>query len=226
MTPDGGRGRFITIEGGEGAGKSTQSRLLAAALERTGRTVVLTREPGGSPGAEEIRRLLVEGEPGRWTAMTEALLHSAARSDHLDRLIRPALAAGRWVVCDRFVDSTTAYQGYGHGLPLEQVVALNRLVAGPTMPDLTVILDMPAKAGLDRAGRRERTNGAGEDRYERMARTFHDRLREGFVEISLAEPERCVLIDATGTVDEVAAAIAGVVEERLGLSPNLGVNVP
>lgn len=217
------QGRFITIEGGEGAGKSSQTRLLAANLERAGRTVVLTREPGGSSGAEEIRRLLVEGEPGRWSAMTEALLHSAARADHLERLVRPALAAGKWVICDRFVDSTTAYQGYGHGLQLEQVVALNRLVAGSTMPDLTIILDLPVEVGLARAGGREQASPSGEDRYERMAHAFHERLREGFTEIALAEPERCVLIDATAEEEEVAAVIAGVVEERLGPEgPDLG----
>ncbi len=225
MTAD-GRGRFITIEGGEGAGKSTQARLLAANLERAGRGVVLTREPGGVAGAEEIRRLLVSGEPGRWAPMTEALLHSAARAEHLERVIRPALAEGKWVVCDRFVDSTTAYQGYGHGLALEQVVALNRLVAGPTMPDLTVILDIAVGTGLVRAGKREQDAATGEDRYERMARAFHERLREGFIEIALAEPDRCVLIDTSGGVEDVAAAIAGVVEERLGLGPRLERGAP
>lgn len=217
MAADAGQGRFITIEGGEGAGKSTQVRLLAENLERVGLGVLQTREPGGAPGAEDIRRLLVEGEPGRWTPMTEALLHSAARADHLERVVRPALAAGKWVVCDRFVDSTTAYQGYGHGLQLEQVVALNRLVAGPTMPDLTLILDLPVEEGLRRASGREQAVSSGEDRYERMALAFHQRLREGFTEIALAEPDRCVLIDASGGPDEIAAAIAGVVEERLGL---------
>lgn len=215
MTGETSQGKFITLEGGEGAGKSTQARLLAANLERVGLSLVLTREPGGAPGAEEIRRLLVEGEPGRWTAMTEALLHSAARADHLERLVRPALAAGNWVVCDRFVDSTTAYQGYGHGLDPERIVALNRIVTGSTMPDLTLILDLPVAEGLARADGRNSTNGQNEDRYERMGRDFHERLREGFLAIARAEPERCVVIDARAPVEEVAAAIAGAVEERL-----------
>lgn len=215
MTGETSQGKFITLEGGEGAGKSTQARLLAANLERVGLSLVLTREPGGAPGAEEIRRLLVEGEPGRWTAMTEALLHSAARADHLERLVRPALAAGNWVVCDRFVDSTTAYQGYGHRLDPERIVALNRIVTGSTMPDLTLILDLPVAEGLARADGRNSTNGQNEDRYERMGRDFHERLREGFLAIARAEPERCVVIDARAPVEEVAAAIAGAVEERL-----------
>ena len=215
MTVETSRGKFITLEGGEGTGKSTQARLLAANLERVGLVPVLTREPGGAPGAEEIRRLLVAGEPGRWTAMTEALLHSAARADHLDRLVRPALASGSWVVCDRFTDSTIAYQGFGHGLDPTRIVELNRIVTGDTVPDLTVILDLPVTEGLARAGGRERADGSGEDRYERMDFDFHERLREGFLAIARAEPERCVVIDARAPEEEVAAAIAGAVEERL-----------
>ncbi|HEX9809147.1 MAG TPA: dTMP kinase [Alphaproteobacteria bacterium] len=212
------RGRFITLEGGEGAGKSTHARLLADHLKARGLSVLLTREPGGAPGAEEIRRLLVSGEPGRWTPMTEALLHSAARAEHVARLIAPALAEGRWVVCDRFADSTMAYQGYGHGLGCETVAALNALVTRSCCPDLTLILDLPVADGLARARAREGDNSAGEDRYERMNHDFHERLREGYLEIARAEPGRCVVIDARDTVEAVQAAIRAAAAERLDVS--------
>src|SRR5260221_12862337 len=146
--------RFITFEGGEGGGKTTQIRLLAEALQRIGQIVRLTREPGGAPGAEDIRRLLVEGDPRRWTPETEALLHFAARADHLDRVIRPALAASQWVLCDRFADSTIAYQGYGQGLDLAWLQALRQHVVGRTEPGLTIILDLPVEVGLARAPNR------------------------------------------------------------------------
>ena len=144
------RGRFITFEGGEGAGKSTQIRVLAAALERAGKTVCLTREPGGSGGAEQIRELLVTGDPDRWDAMTELLLLYAARKDHVRRLIEPALENGTWVLCDRFADSTMAYQGYGHGLDRSKIAALHKIVLGDLSPDLTIILDLDPEAGLAR----------------------------------------------------------------------------
>jgi dTMP kinase len=211
------RGRFITLEGGEGAGKSTQVARLAAFLKGFGRDVLETREPGGAPGAEAIRALLVSGEPGRWTPMTEALLHSAARADHLARSLIPSLADGKWVVCDRFTDSTLAYQGYGHGLGPERVRALNDLVTGGLKPDLTFILDLPVAVGLDRAGGRVPVAAGAEDRYERMGRDFHERLREGFLAIARAEPGRCVVIDAAADVDAVARAIARTVNERFGL---------
>jgi dTMP kinase len=203
-------GRFITFEGGEGAGKSTQVKLLAQALAERGRDVVLTREPGGSTGAEEIRKLLVSGEPGRWDGVTEALLHYAARRDHLTRTVWPALAAGRWVVSDRFADSTMAYQGYGHALGREPIERLHAVAVGGFAPDLTLILDLPPKAGVARAHARR----DGEDRYERMDLTFHERLRDGFLDIAAREPNRCVVIDASGSVEAVHAAILAQIEAR------------
>ncbi len=209
-----GGGRFITFEGGEGVGKSTQAALLVAALERAGLPVLRTREPGGAPGAEEIRRLLVEGAPGRWDALGEALLVTAARRDHLVNTVWPALEAGRWVVADRFADSTLAYQGYAGGVPLRQLRQLYRIVAGDFAPDLTLILDVPAEIGLARAKQR---GGAGEDRFERMGLAFHAKLRAGFRAIARREAERCVLIDATADVGAVHAAVRAAIAERLAL---------
>lgn len=208
------RGRFITLEGGEGAGKSTQLRLLADSLAACGIDVVLTREPGGSPGAEEIRRLLVSGEPGRWGGMTEALLHTAARRDHLERTVWPALDSGRWVLCDRFFDSTMAYQGYGQGLRRATIDALQHVALGDFRPDLTLILDLAVEAGLARANARR----GGEDRYERMDLEFHARLRDGFLDIARREPERCAVIDAAHPVEAVQAAILDVVTRRLTIA--------
>jgi dTMP kinase len=207
-------GRFITFEGGEGAGKSTQIGLLAEALRRRGLAVETTREPGGSPGAELVRRLLVEGDTGRWDPVTEALLHSAARREHLVRTVWPALNEGRWVLSDRFADSTLAYQGYGHGVPRATLDELYRLTAGDFAPDLTIILDLAVDQGLARAAGR----GGAEDRYERMSRDFHERLRQGFLAIARADPRRCVVVPASGSVAEVHAAALKAVEERL-LSP-------
>lgn len=206
------RGRFITLEGGEGAGKSTQAELLAQGLGEAGLAVLATREPGGAPGAEQIRALLVDGAVDRWDAATEALLHFAARRDHLVRTVWPALEEGRWVVCDRFADSTMAYQGYGLGLGREAVECLYRVAVGDFAPDLTLILDLPVAAGLRRAAGR-----GGEQRYERMGLDFHERLREGFLDIARREPDRCVVVDAAGEVAEVQAAIRTVVSERLEL---------
>lgn len=206
-------GRFITLEGGEGGGKSTQTRLLADFLGDRGKEVVLTREPGGSPGAEQIRSLLVDGDTHRWDATTEALLHFAARRDHLVNTVMPALERGAWVVCDRFADSTMAYQGYGHGLPREALARLYDFAVGALKPDLTLILDLPVETGLARAAGR----GGGEDRYERMDRGFHERLRQGFLEIARAEPARCVVIDATEGEASVNRRIIAALEERLAL---------
>src|SRR5205809_3277586 len=164
------RGRFISIEGGEGAGKSTQVGLLAAALGRAGIPVQATREPGGSPGGEAIRRLLLEGERERWDAISEALLLVAARRDHVTRVIAPAVAQGVWVVSDRFADSTMAYQGYGRGLGLQDLATLHRFALGDFAPDLTVILDLPVEIGLTRAAAR-----AAADRFESLDREFHER---------------------------------------------------
>ncbi|MEE8141255.1 MAG: dTMP kinase [Alphaproteobacteria bacterium] len=211
------RGKFITLEGGEGVGKSTQSKRLAEFLEDRGITVSRTREPGGSDGGEQIRRLLVEGAPGRWTPLTEAFLYAAARADHVAHLIEPALAEGRWVISDRFTDSTLAYQGFGHGLPLDAVAQLNALAAGELKPDLTFILAAPVGDGLARARARtdERDEAAREDRYERMNEGFHQRVAEGYLTIARSEPERCVVVDTTRPVDQVARVISATVGERL-----------
>jgi dTMP kinase len=208
------RGRFITIEGGDGAGKTTQAGLLAAALERHGIRVRLTREPGGSPGGEAIRRLLLDGKIDHWDAVGEALLLVAARRDHVTALIAPALARGTWVVCDRFADSTLAYQGYGRGLAIEQLVALHRFALGDFAPDLTVILDV----AVEIAGARAALRAAGNDRFEGLDRGFRERLREGFRRIAAAEPGRCALIDASCPVETVHAAILAAAKRRLGLS--------
>jgi dTMP kinase len=198
--------RFITFEGGEGGGKSTQLRLLAEALRQAGETVVTTREPGGAPGAEEIRKLLVEGEPGRWPADAEALLHFAARAEHLAKVIRPALEAGQWVLCDRFADSTIAYQGYGQGLDLAWLQVLRTRIVSETEPGLTLLLDLPVDIGLGRVREQQR--------YERMGRAFHERLHAGFLAIAKAEPERCVVIDATRGIEAVAADVRAAVAQR------------
>ena len=207
------RGKFITLEGGEGTGKTTHAGQLADALSRSGVDTEVTREPGGAPGAEEIRALLVVGEIGRWQPLTEALLHFAARHEHLTRTVLPALESGRWVVCDRFADSTVAYQGYGHGLGSETIRRLNDLVLGDFAPDLTLILDLPVEEGLRRASRR---TAGHEDRYERMDLGFHERLRGGFLEIARNAPERCAVVAADATAEEVQAAIRAVVSQRLG----------
>ena len=205
-------GRFITLEGGEGTGKSTQALRLAARLTGRGRRVVTTREPGGSPGAESIRELLVTGAADRWSPITEALLMYAARRDHIERTIAPALAAGDWVVCDRFADSTRAYQGAGGGAPASFIQALERYVLGETRPDLTLVLDLPVEVGLARAAGR----GGEEARFEGKDLEFHQRLRAGFLEIARREPVRCVVIDAAGDADTVAARVWDVVAARLG----------
>lgn len=205
------KGKFITFEGGEGTGKSTQVTLLAEALRGAGRDVVTTREPGGAPGAEEIRKLLVNGAPDRWSPISEALLNNAARAEHLDKTVFPALEAGQWVISDRFADSTLAYQGYGHGLARQALDHISSAVLGDFKPDLTIIFDLDLKTGLKRAGAR----GQGEDRFERMGQDFHERLRQGFLQIARDEPNRCVVIDASDTIEQVAAAIKIVVSERL-----------
>ena len=207
-------GRLITLEGGEGAGKSTQLTRLAGSLANRGIKIVTTREPGGAPGSELIRRLLVEGDPDRWDPETEALLHYAARREHLRSTIRPALERGDWVISDRFSDSTMAYQGYGHGLGRDWIARLHTTALGDFRPDLTLILDLPVEEGLRRAGRR----AGDETRYERMDGGFHERMRQGFLAIAEAEPERCVLIDAIGTEQTVAGEILRVVTARLPTS--------
>ncbi len=199
------RGKFITLEGGEGTGKSTQIPLLCKSLEQAGFDIVATREPGGTPSAEEIRQLLVNGEPGRWQPLTEALLHSAARNEHVAELIRPALESGRWVVCDRFADSTMAYQGCVQGIGVEAVETLTQAVAADCLPDLTLILDLDPAQGLARAG--SRSENGNEDRYERMGDDFHLKLRQAFLDIAAKEPQRCAVIDASGAPEDVQAII-------------------
>ena len=185
-----------------------------AALGAAGREVVETREPGGSPGAEEIRELLIHGEVGRWDALSEALLHFAARRDHVVRIIKPALAEGEWVLCDRFADSTMAYQGYGHGLGREVIERIYEITVGDLKPDLTVVLDLPVEEGLSRAEARNK----GGTRYERMDAAFHERLREGFLEIAQGDPARCLIVDATAPIKKVRETIKAAVQGRLGVT--------
>ena len=204
-------GRFITLEGGEGAGKSTQVVRLKEWLERQGHEVVATREPGGAPGAEMVRKLLVEGPVERWDGVTEALLHFAARRDHLRSTVWPALKRGAWVISDRFADSTMAYQGYGHGADRTMLGGLYDMAVGEFCPDLTLILDLPVEIGLARAASRRGT----ETRYESLPIAFHERVRAGFLDIAAVDPGRCVVIDANRDIDTIAAAIAEAVTSRL-----------
>ena len=209
------RGRFISFEGGEGAGKTTQIRRLAERLQPLVSEVTLTREPGGSPGAEALRDLLVRGEVDRWAPLSETLILYAAREDHLERLIRPALDRGGWVLTDRFADSTRAYQGAGGGAPAGVIDALEAAVVGRTRPDLTLILDLPVEEGLARAAHR----GGGEERFERKGHAFHARLRRGFLDIAAAEPDRCAVVDAALSLDEVAERVWAAVRDRLSPGP-------
>jgi dTMP kinase len=206
-------GRFITLEGGEGVGKSTQAQLLAERLAGLGIDVVKTREPGGSPGAEIVRDIVLSGLAKPFGPQAETLLFAAARRDHVESLIRPALAADKWVICDRFIDSTRVYQGIlgQAGRPL--VRALERITVGDAMPDLTVILDLPAEVGLARA--LARRAGGAPDRFEGEDLGFHQRLNAAFREIAEEEPNRCVLIDADRPAEAVAADIWAKVAERL-----------
>jgi dTMP kinase len=206
-------GRLITLEGGEGAGKTTQARRLAGALRSIGLEVLETREPGGSPGAEDIRRLLTTGKVARWSPLAETLLHCAARADHLRRTIRPALKAGRWVISDRFVDSTMAYQGYGHGLDRGFIAKLSEVVLDGLTPDLTLVFDLPVEQGLQRARQRV----GREDRYERMDPAFHEALRSGFLAIAKSVPERCVIIDSSGDEEATWRQVQAAVRRRFGL---------
>jgi len=207
------RGRFITLEGGEGAGKSVQARRLEARLKAAGLEVVRTREPGGSPHAEALRKVILSGFARPFGPEGEALMFAAARIDHLDQTILPALKRGRWVVCDRFADSTRAYQGAAGNLPADYVSRLERVVVGDARPDLTLILDLPPEAGLDRASSRRGAGGA--DRFEAEDIGFHRTLRRAFLDIAAAEPERCAVVDALKSEDDVEADIWAAVEARL-----------
>ena len=207
------RGRFITFEGGEGTGKSTHVARLAERLKQFGVGVQVTREPGGSPGAEIMRYVILSGVAKPFGAEAEAVLFAAARDDHLKTVIRPALERGIWVICDRFADSTRVYQGVAGDVDTRSIRALERIVVGDTKPDLTFILDVPAALGMQRAAKRR---GAGDaDRFEKEALAFHEKLRDGFLMLAASEPERCVLIDATASKDEVADQIWRIVVDRL-----------
>lgn len=209
------KGFFITLEGGEGSGKTTQIKRLADTLKAAGRETVITREPGGTPEAEKIRDLLVRRDGGDWTPLTECLLLFAARVMHVEKLIKPALAAGKVVISDRFADSTRAYQSYGHGLPLQTVESLNALSLGTFQPDLTFILDMDVEEGLARSGKRLAAARSAEDKFESLDMDFHRRLRNGYLEIAKMNPARCVVIDAGRGMDDVARDLAAAVMERL-----------
>jgi dTMP kinase len=210
-----GRGRFITLEGGEGTGKSTQVKLLAQRLEAMGISVVVTREPGGSPGAEVLRDFILSGKAAPFGPAGEAILFSAARIDHIDQTIAPALARGAWVICDRFADSTRAYQGAAGKLDPAMIASLERVAVGDVRPDLTLVLDLAPKKGLARAAARRGKRGKA-DRFEREGAPFHKALRQAFLDIARAEPRRCAIIDADKPPKEVAQAIWASVRERLG----------
>lgn len=207
-------GRFITLEGGEGAGKSTLAKGLAAALAKRGVEAVITREPGGTPNAEALRALLVEGEPGRWSPLAETLLLYAAREDHVRNLIAPALARGAWVICDRFHDSTRAYQGAAGGLPASKISEIHAASLGEFLPDLTLIVDLDPAEGL------ARTRSRGEDptRFERQPDAFHAALRQAFLDIAKAEPERCAVLDGAEPPQAVLDRALALIDERRGRS--------
>ena len=205
-------GLFVTLEGGEGAGKSTLARALQAALNNRGREVVLTREPGGTPGAEEIRNLLVKGDTERWSAMTEALLFYAARIDHVEKIIQPAMARGAIVISDRFADSTMAYQGAAGGIALTQLKKLHKLVLNDFQPELTLLVDIPPETGLART----RDRLGLEVRFESKALAFHERLRACFHQLAADEPGRFVTLNGTEPQEVVADRALKALLERLG----------
>ncbi|MBP0443882.1 dTMP kinase [Roseomonas sp. SSH11] len=209
--PGTARGRFITLEGGEGAGKTTLARTLAAMLAEAGLPVLRTREPGGAPGAEALRKLILGQGP--WDPMAEAMLHFAARREHVARSLEPALAAGVWVVCDRFADSTLAYQGAGQGLSRDAWERLCDLALGSLRPDLTLMLDLPVERGMDRALSRGDAN-----RYEMQGDEFHARVRAAFLDIAGREPGRCAVLDASRPVAQVLELARGAIHGRLGFA--------
>jgi dTMP kinase len=211
------RGKFITLEGGEGTGKSTQAAILAQHLQSLGLPVLLTREPGGSPGAEIIRHVLLSGAAEPFGPETEAMLFAAARGDHIRCAIEPALAAGRWVVCDRFADSTRVYQGVLGQVDQRFLNALERVSIGNLSPDLTLILDTPVKVGLERAAARRAS--AEPDRFESQDLKFHEKLREAFLTLALDSPERCVIIRANAAKDDVAKRVWQAVDSKLKPAP-------
>jgi dTMP kinase len=211
------KGIFITLEGGEGTGKSTQAKLLVQALAASGIDAIATREPGGTPAAERIREVLVKNDTGRLEPLTEMLLLSAARNEHIVHKIRPALGQGQWVISDRFIDSTRAMQGAGMGLSRGMIEAVYGLISDGLAPDLTLVFDIDPTLGLKRSTKRLAAQSSGEDRYERMELAFHEKLRQGFLDIAKAEPERCAVIDASQPVEAVHAAVLRAVAERTGI---------
>ena len=216
------KGLFITLEGGEGTGKSTQVKLLAQALSQAGVDALTTREPGGTDQAERIRNLLIQRDAGNFDAMTEALLMMSARREHLVNKIWPALERGQWVISDRFADSTRAFQGYGMGLDQEIIEKIYALIAGEFQPDLTFIFDIDPELGLKRSLKQltvtTNKTESTEDRYERMGLPFHTRLRKGFLEIAKKYPQRCVIIDATQDIQTIHRQVLKVIETRYGVS--------
>jgi dTMP kinase len=216
-------GYFITFEGGEGAGKSTQIGRLRSRLEGLGQPALVTREPGGSPYAEEVRAFILEGRAKHLGPFAEAVMFAAARVDHIDKTIEPALKKGIHVLCDRFADSLRAYQGSSGNLDKLLIDGLERVTLRGVNPDLTLILDLPAEIGLSRAGSRRASRGEGVDRFEDEALTFHQTLRQAFLAIAEADPKRCVVIDANRSPDDVEAAVWAAVRERL---PTLTTNAP
>jgi dTMP kinase len=214
-------GLFITFEGIEGCGKTTQIRLLAERLANAGHEVTLTREPGGCMIADKIRAILLDAENSGMTSLTELLLYAAARAQHVGEVVKPALAANRIVLCDRFTDATIAYQGHGRALDLQLIAQLNLIAAAECRPDITILLDCPVETGLGRAiARIEAVDAADssqprEERFEREAVDFHRRVRDGYLQLAAAEPERFVIIDAAAEIDSIAAAIQSAVSARL-----------
>ena len=205
------RGRFITMEGGEGAGKSTMMSRVAAWLENAGHRVIRTREPGGTDLAEKLREILLDRDNNSLSGRAELLLMFAARAQHLEELIRPALARGDWVLCDRFTDATWAYQGGGRGLPRHEIETLEKLVHGDLQPDLTLLLDLPVEQGLERAARRSQA-----DRFEQESARFFEQVRNAYLERAAAAPERFAVIDASSNMTEVWSQIESVLRERMG----------
>ena len=229
-------GKFITFEGGEGAGKSTQARILCQRLARLGVEAILTREPGGTPLAEAIRAILLDANIRQRTNLSEALLFYAARADHLGSLILPALNEGKWVICDRFSDSTRAYQGAAGTIHKPTIETLEKIVVGPHRPNLTIILDVDPQVGLKRAIRRSYGSVNSQnrllnpeqlafsfspDRFEALDVDFHRRVRESFLDIAADDPERCVVIDSSSRINRVAEQVLAIVSNRFGVNPQI-----
>lgn len=215
-------GKFITFEGVEGCGKTTQIRLLAEALEKSGMSVRLTREPGGCPISDKIRAILLDASNSEMTPSAELLLYAAARAQHIHEVIEPAIKAGKTVLCDRFTDATLSYQGYGRGLDLSLIKSLNETATAGCKPDLTILIDCPVEIGLERAVARIEAGSAAdinhlrEERFERESIDFHQRVRSGYLKLAEGSPERFIIIDGTGTPAEISSRILEAVSSRLG----------